>query len=68
MRIDISSRLLMALLLAGSAPLSAQTGRALATRAVPLDLICGAQSAVVAPAQTIRIVGGAEPRKTLFSR
>lgn len=60
--------LLLPILLAGATPLSAQTNRAPLSRAVPLDLLCGAQSAVVPPAQTIRIVAGAEPRKALFAR
>lgn len=56
----------VAVVLAGSLPLSAQ-GRSPVTRGVALDLICGPQAALVAPAQTIRVAGGIEPRKGLFS-
>lgn len=50
--------------MAGGA-ISAQE-RPLALRATPLDELCGAEAALVAPAAAIRISGGAERMKTLF--
>lgn len=62
-----SLQVLAVVVLAGGAALSAQSQRPLVARGVALDLLCGPQAALVAPAQTIRISGGAEPRKALFS-
>ncbi|HXG55355.1 MAG TPA: hypothetical protein VNJ03_08265 [Vicinamibacterales bacterium] len=45
--------------------LSAQE-RPLAMRTIPLDQLCGAEAALVAPAATVRISRGAERMKTLF--
>jgi hypothetical protein len=59
--------LAVGLVLASTLPLSAQMQRPLVTRAVALDLVCGAQAALVMPPQTIRVTGGAEPRKALFA-
>jgi hypothetical protein len=68
MRTEISRHLVAALVLAGATPLWAQSGRSTVTRAAALDLLCGAQAAIAAPAQTMRVVCGVEPRKALFSR
>lgn len=55
------------MILIGGVPLSAQAQRPLAARAVALELVCGAQASYVAPARTIRVEAGAEPRKALFA-
>jgi hypothetical protein len=49
------------------AVLTAQERRPAETRHVPIDLVCAPQAAVAVPAQTLRIVGGAEPSKSLFA-
>jgi hypothetical protein len=58
---------IVAIVIAGSLPLSAQSQRPLVARTVALELVCGPQAALTTPPQTIRIVGGAERRKALFS-
>jgi hypothetical protein len=45
----------------------AQERRPAETRHVPIDLVCAPQAALTAPSQTLRIVGGAEPSRALFS-
>ena len=57
----------VALVVGGPLALSAQSQRPLIARGVALDLICGAQAALVMPPQTIRIAGGPEPSKALFA-
>lgn len=63
----LSSVCLLWLAATGAVPLSAQAQRPLPARAVALDLVCGAQAALAAPPQAIRILAGAEPRRALFS-
>jgi hypothetical protein len=41
--------------------------RPLATRDIPVDQLCGAQAALAVPASPIKVAGGAEPLKRLFS-
>ena len=53
--------------LALPAPANAQAQRPLAARAVSIDQLCGAQASLVAPARSIRILGGSEPMKALFA-
>jgi hypothetical protein len=57
----------VALVVGGPLALSAQSQRPLIARSVALDLICGAQAALVMPPQTIRIAGGPEPAKALWA-
>jgi hypothetical protein len=54
-------------LVAFGAVSSAQERRPDETRHVPIDLVCAPQAALEVPAQTLRIAGGAEPSKALFS-
>ena len=53
-------------MMVGAASLSAQQ-RPAETRGVSLALVCGVQASFAAPAQMIRVTGGREPRKALFS-
>ena len=67
MRTDNVMRLLAAIVLVGSVPLAAQGRRPAETRGVSLALVCGAQASYTAPAQTITVQVGTEPRKALFA-
>lgn len=67
MQAPIRHSLVAALLIAGGTMVHAQAQRPLVSRSVALDLICGAQASLVEPPRTIRVVGGREPRKALFS-
>ncbi|MEO5898101.1 MAG: hypothetical protein ABIS06_20625 [Vicinamibacterales bacterium] len=58
--------IVITLLLVSAGTISAQE-RPLATRGVPTDERCGAQVALAAPASALKIAGGAEPSKQLFS-
>ena len=60
-------RLIAVAMMVGAVPLSAQSQRSAVTRGVALDLVCAAQAAYVAPAQTMRVQAGTEPRKALFA-
>ena len=59
--------LTIALALGAAAPGWAQGQRPPATRAVPIDLVCGPHATLTAPVETMRIAGGVEPAKTLFA-
>ena len=63
------TRLIVTLLTALALPTlaSAQAKRPLATRSVSIDLLCGAQASLVAPARSVRILGGSEPMKSMFA-
>jgi hypothetical protein len=50
-----------------SAGLAAQSSRPAVTRAVPLEIVCGAQASLSAPNQTLRVIGGLERSKRLFA-
>lgn len=58
-----------ALLLVTAAGIQAQVQeqRPMASRAVPLDLVCGPRAALTQPAQTLRVLSGTERTKALFA-
>jgi hypothetical protein len=59
---------MFAILILGSGITAAQTARPAATRAVPVELVCGPQATLTAPVRTMRIVGsGSERAKSLFA-
>ena len=60
-------RLVAIAMMMGAVSLSAQSQRPLVSRGVALELICGAQASYVAPAPTMRVQAGTEPRKALFA-
>lgn len=62
-----NTHVLAALLVMGGVAASAQTKRPIMSRGVALDLICGVQASLVEPPQTLKVAGGAEARKALFS-
>jgi hypothetical protein len=53
--------------LAVPAGAAAQGQRPLAARSVSIDRLCGAQASLVAPARSIRILGGSEPLKSMYA-
>lgn len=62
-----NAHVLAACLVIGGVSVSAQAKRPLVTRGVALDLLCGVQASLVEPPQTVKVAGGAELRKALFS-
>jgi len=66
MGIALRNMIVSTLLLVSAATASAQE-RPLATRNVPADQLCGAQATLAVPASPLKIAGGAEPMKELFS-
>jgi hypothetical protein len=59
--------ILAAAIMALGAASSAQERRPAESRHVPIDLVCAPQATLAVPAQTLRILGGAEPSKALFA-
>lgn len=71
MRMDLSGRCFPALLAlfaasALSAGPEAQTKRPAEASSTPLEIVCGPMATMIAPAQTIKVIGGTERVKALF--
>jgi hypothetical protein len=72
MRMDTTGRCLLGLLTlsatsALSAGLTAQVVRPSETRSTPMEIVCGPMATIVAPAQTVKVIGGTERVKTMFA-